>query len=243
MRSIFEGRFLGQRGFTSPPPVSPLNVPRAAGYFGRVDWHRYTEVLLKKSEDALRKLEEEFDRLEQGGANPEALREAGAEVAQAKSEVEKERGDVEDAVESLRAWETFPYDDPPPVPGPLFPRSQPIKFQSTAAASLPTVPLPPVASVDMRTAMSPTPGTPFGAPQEAGQGPYSLTPPAGQPVASTACPAGQFWDGTKCRGSVGAMPAIPGGLAPSGGGAVPVAAPYLSGARIERGSFGRSLWT
>jgi hypothetical protein len=58
------------------------------------------------------------------------------------------------------------------------------------------------------------------------------------------CPPGQFRPapGAPCRGSVGAMPGIPGGLAPSGG-TVPVAAPYLGGRRIVRGGFGQSLWT
>jgi hypothetical protein len=62
-------------------------------------------------------------------------------------------------------------------------------------------------------------------------------------VAEGACPPGQFRPapGAPCRGSVGAMPGLPGGLAPSGGG-VPVAAPYLGGGRIVRGGFGGSLW-
>lgn len=56
------------------------------------------------------------------------------------------------------------------------------------------------------------------------------------------CPEGQFRpaQGAPCRGSVGRVPGLPGGLTPSGG--MPVATSYLSGGRIARGSFGQSIW-
>jgi len=88
-----------------------------------------------------------------------------------------------------------------------------------------------------------TPGGGAAMPTSMVQPSGAMTPTPGGGGAAP-CPPGQFRPapGAPCRGSVGAMPGIPGGLTPSGGGAVPVAAPYLSGGRIARGGFGQSIW-
>jgi hypothetical protein len=114
-----------------------------------------------------------------------------------------------------------------PMPGRLVqPPSKPI------GRGIPTVPLPPVASVDTRTAMAPQAGMPASSwgPGAFGgaAGPAAAAEAARAPVGSTMCPSGQFWDGTKCRGAVDPSAAglisAAGGLGPSGGAQMPV--PY-----------------
>jgi len=54
-------------------------------------------------------------------------------------------------------------------------------------------------------------------------------PSAPAKPSSMICPPGQFWDGQRCRGSVSAMPNIPGGLPASGGAAQAVSFPSAMG--------------
>jgi hypothetical protein len=104
---------------------------------------------------------------------------------------------------------------------------------------IPTVPLPPVPSIDTRMAMPiPTQGGGGVSTQTAAGGMPSYPPIAtpgggggGAPMVATQgggagqCPPGQFWDGRQCRGSIapGAAGLISaaGGLGPSGPGAAP----------------------
>lgn len=85
---------------------------------------------------------------------------------------------------------------------------------------------PPVTSIRI----GPAPPAPMEIPRPgAFLPPLQLSPGPGQ------CPPGQFWDGLQCRGSVGQMPGIPGGMVatPGGGGAAAAAFPGLTMGRIQ----------
>lgn len=106
--------------------------------------------------------------------------------------------------------------------------AQPVATPS-AMPSMPS--MPPVAAAQPPPAMVPTQGAP--GVQEAGAGPYSWNKAAGLPTSGAGgtptCPEGQFWDGVQCRGAIGRMPSLPGGLAPSGGVAAPMDIPIPQG--------------
>lgn len=120
-------------------------------------------------------------------------------------------------------------------------RSFPTMGPSMAPQSFPSLsPGMPVPTVDFRSTGVQMPSM---QPSSGAMAPTSMTPTSGS--RSGPCPPGQFRPapGALCRGSVGAMPGLPGGLTQGGWGGMPVAAPYLSGGRITREGFGQSIWT
>jgi hypothetical protein len=175
------------------------------------------------TEDNRRIAEETLRRARSTGNHFDTLSEAWRDT-------ERRIRSVEDKIERSKGI--------PAPPGPYEAMVRPPGRPPVATVSPSLPPAPPVATGTGRVPMAPSRTMPTGMVQP--EGAMTPTPDGG---AELPCPPGQFRPAPEapCRGSVGAMPGIPGGM-PTGGG-VPVATSYLSGRRIERGGFGASIWS
>lgn len=125
-------------------------------------------------------------------------------------EWEKWKKKYDDCLRARPVPTTTPVTPEPSRPGGVaYPVNYPWNLPSELPPSVPTEDKPPYRPFSPRNipegAYSPVPTPGTGVQQSRG----GVFQPA--PVASTQCPPGQFWDGRRCRGSVGTMPSLPGG--------------------------------